>query len=110
MQPAVCGDQNSFEAAAIESIVDTLLAKVGDQDGSPDRSPGSSVILADTEPLVIPGRIIHLYRSPMGYDAAEMHAEAFVDIRLSETLLEDHFVSSYISAIEQLLDQWSSFK
>ena len=52
--------------------------------------------------LSIPGFIVHLYRCPGGYGVMKALDTNFLSIELSSSMVTDHFLSGYISALETL--------
>lgn len=106
--------------ATVEEAVDRALNLLAGNSGGGEEatletseSQGDATVapvevqMPDTEPLLVPGRVLHLYRSPNGYDAAEGSGDAFMDVRLSSTLVEDHFANAYKNAVDVMLLRWS---
>jgi len=56
----------------------------------------------EAHPLSIPGFIVHLYRCPGGYGIIKALDSNFRSIELSSSMVTDHFLSNYISALETL--------
>ena len=60
--------------------------------------------ILETKPrFVLPGKLIHVYRTGRGYASSYVKPDMFDEIAFSRTMIDDHFTESYTEALNSLV-------
>eukprot|EP00040_Diaphanoeca_grandis_P020749 m.110343 g.110343 ORF g.110343 m.110343 type:complete len:530 (-) comp28030_c0_seq1:91-1680(-) len=92
---------NGDEKDYVFQQLDGLLQNV------PHTSPPVAELLNDVE-LCVPGKVIHLVRSPtQKYQMFSTEPQMFSHMKISQTMLSDHLLSSYEVALDAIANNWN---